>query len=337
MDLSTEYLGFTLASPIVVSSTPLSMPPGNAFRMEEAGAGAIVLPSLFEEQLILESTALDADLSRGTESFPEAMGYLPDLADYKMTHEVYLDYLSEVRASVRIPVIASLNGATPGGWVRFAQEMQMAGADAIELNTFALATNTATTGKEIEDQLLELVSSVVDSVRIPVAVKLSPFYTSLPHLAARLDKAGARGIVLFNRFYQPEFDIEALEARPSLHFSMPGELLSRLHWAAILFGNIKADIGITGGVYSADDVLKCMMVGGSVAMMASALHVHGIEHISRVLANVSLWMDEHGYESLSQMRGSLSRQSAPDISPYDRGNYIRTLSSYTLRTPAAAY
>jgi len=337
MDHSTQYLGLKLKSPIVVSATPLSQPPGNARRMEDAGAGAIVLHSLFEEQLILESKALDEDLSRGTESFAEALDYLPELSDYRMTQDVYLEHLRAVKAAVSIPVIGSLNGATVGGWVRFAREMEQAGADAIELNTFALSTDVRIDAEQIEDQLIELVRAVSSNIHIPVSVKLSPFYTSLPYVAARLTQAGAQGLVLFNRFYQPEFDIETLEARPSLHFSMPGELLLRLHWTAILYGHIHADLAVTGGVYSAEDVIKCIMVGGNVAMMASALHVHGIEHIGRVLANLDRWVFEHGYESVDQMRGSLSRRSAPDTSPYDRGNYIKTLSSYTLRDTISAF
>ena len=337
MDLTTQYLGFKLKSPIVVAATPLSQVPGNVRRMEDAGAGAIVLHSLFEEQLILESAALDADLSRGTESFAESLGYLPDLGDYRMTHEVYLDHLRSVKSSVGIPVFASLNGATTGGWVRFAREIEEAGADAIELNTFALSTDPRVPAKEIEDQLLELVTAVAKTVKIPVAVKLSPFYTSLPNLAARLDESGARGLVLFNRFYQPDFDIDALEVRPSLHFSTPSELLLRLHWVAILYGHVRTDMAITGGVHSADDVLKCIMAGGNIAMMASALHIHGIEHIARVLANVEHWMAEHSYDSVNQMLGSLSRRFSPDTSPFDRGNYIKTLSSYTLRDTASVF
>jgi len=337
MDITTQYLGFTLKSPIVVAATPLSQPPGNARRMEDSGAGAIVLHSLFEEQLILESAALDADLSRGTESFPESLGYLPDLHDYRMTHEVYLDHLKAVKESVEIPVIASLNGATPGGWVRFAKEIEQAGADAIELNTFALATDPRVTAADTENQMIELVESVVNSVKVPVAVKLSPFYTSLPHVAARLDKSGAKGLVLFNRFYQPQFDIENLEVKPSLHFSVSSELPLRLHWVAILFGHIRAEMAVTGGVYSAKDVLECIMAGANVAMMASALHVHGIEHIGRVLQNLQQWMHDHSYESISQMCGSLSRRYAPDSSPYDRGNYIKTLSSYTLRDTTSVF
>jgi len=337
IDLSTNYLGFKLNSPIVVSSTPLSESLDNLHRMEDAGAAAIVLTSLFEEQLALESRALDEDLSRGTESFAESLGYLPDLDDYRMTHEVYLDHLRRAKQAVKIPILASLNGATTGGWVRFAQESEQAGADGIELNTYALATDRSQTSSELELQLLELVDSVCRAVKVPVAVKLSQSFTSLPHLASRLEESGARAVVLFNRFYQPDFDIEALEVRPSLHFSTPSELLPRLHWAAILYGHLNIDLGITGGVHSAEDVIRCIMAGGNVAMMCSVLHIHGIEHIGRVLSDLRYWLEKREYASLWETRGCLSRRSVPDTSPFDRGNYIKTLSSYSLRQTVAAF
>jgi dihydroorotate dehydrogenase (fumarate) len=254
-----------------------------------------------------------------------------------MTQDSYLEHLRRAREAVSIPVMASLNGTTPGGWVRFAKEMEEAGANAIELNTYALATDRSQTSAEIELQLLELVDNVCKAVEIPVAVKLSQSFTSLPHLAARLEAAGARGVVLFNRFYQPDFDIEALEVRPTLHFSTPSELLPRLHWAAILYGHFKGDIAVTGGVHSAEDVLKAIMAGGSVAMMVSALHIHGIDHIGRVLADLRYWLEKREYTSLAETRGCLSRRSVPDTSPYDRGNYIKTLSSYSLRQTVAAF
>jgi dihydroorotate dehydrogenase (fumarate) len=336
-DLSTNYLGFKLNSPIVVSSTPLSESLDNLHRMEDAGAAAIVLTSLFEEQLALESRALDEDLSRGTESFAESLGYLPDLDDYRMTHEVYLEYIRRAKDAVKIPILASLNGATTGGWVRFARETEQAGADGIELNTYALATDRSQTSSELELQLLELVDSVCRAVKVPVAVKLSQSFTSLPHLAAGLEDAGAKGVVLFNRFYQSDFDIEALEVRPSLHFSTPSELLPRLHWAAILYGHLNIDLAVTGGVHSAEDVIRCIMAGGNVAMMCSALHIHGIEHIGRVLSDVRYWLEKREYASLRETRGCLSRRSVPDVSPFDRGNYIKTLSSYSLRQTVAAF
>jgi dihydroorotate dehydrogenase (fumarate) len=336
-DISMQYLGMKLNGPIVVASTPLSESIDNVRQMEDAGASAIVLTSLFEEQLALESRALDEDLSRGTNSYAESLDFLPELSDYRMTHEGYLAHLWRARQAVSIPVIASLNGATTGGWVRFAREMEQAGANAIELNTFALATNRSETSAELELQLIELVDIVSKAVKIPVAVKLSQSFTSLPHLCARLEDVGVRGVVLFNRFYQPDFDIEALEVRPTLHFSTPSELLPRLHWAAILYGQLKGDIAITGGVHSAEDVLKGIMAGGSVAMMVSALHIHGIQHIGRVLADLRYWLEKREYTSLAETRGCLSRRSVPDTSPYDRGNYIKTLSSYSLRQTLAAF
>ena len=337
IDLSSSYLGFKLKSPIVVASTPLSESIDNLCRMEESGAAAVVLTSLFEEQLALESQTLDDDLSRGTESFAESLGYLPDLGDYRMTHDGYLEGVRRAKAAVKIPIMASLNGATFGGWVRFAQEIEDTGVDAIELNTYSLATDSAQTSSALELQLLELVDGVCRVVNIPVAIKLSPWFTSLPHLVKRLEDAGARGVVLFNRFYQPDFDIETLEVRPTLHFSTPSELLPRLHWAAILYGHTTADIGITGGVHSPEDVLKSIMAGGSVAMMASALHIHGIEHIGRVLSDLRYWLEKREYTSIAETRGCLSRRSVPDTSSFDRGNYIKTLSSYSLRQTVAAF
>jgi dihydroorotate dehydrogenase (fumarate) len=337
IDFSTQYLGLKLSGPIVVSSTPLSESIDNVRRMEDSGASAIVLSSLFEEQLMLESKALDEDLERGTGSFAESLDYLPDLTDYRMTHEVYLEHLRRAKAAVNIPILASLNGATKGGWVRYAKDMEQAGADAIELNTYALATDKSHTSAEMEGQLLELVAAVASEVKVPVSVKLSQSFTSVPNLVARLEEAGARGVVLFNRFYQPDFDIETLEVRPTLHFSTPSELLPRLHWAAILYGHSNIDLAVSGGVHSAEDVLKSVMAGAGIAMMASALHIHGIEHIGRVLADLRYWLEKREYTSLWETRGCLSRRSVPDTSPFDRGNYIKTLSSYSLRQTVAAF
>ena len=337
IDFSTQYLGLKLSGPIVVSSTPLSESLDNIRRMEDAGASAVVLISLFEEQLELESRALDEDLSRGTESFAESLGYLPDLRDYHMSHEGYLEHLRRAKEAVKIPILASLNGATTGGWVRYAKDVEQAGADAIELNTYALATERSQTSAELELQLLDLVAAVTGAVKIPVSVKLSQSFTSMPHLVARLEDVGARGVVLFNRLYQPDFDIETLEVRPTLHFSKPSELLLRLHSVAILYGHVNLDLGITGGVHSAEDVLKSIMAGATVALMASALHIHGIEHIGRVLADMRYWLEKREYSSLGETRGCLSRRSVPDTSPFDRGNYIKTLSSYSLRQTVGAF
>jgi dihydroorotate dehydrogenase (fumarate) len=334
IDLTTEYLGLKLKSPLVVSSTPLSGTIRNVRLMEDSGAAAIVLTSLFEEQLTLESRALDRDLSRGTESFAESLSYLPEFDDYRAGQENYLAHLVRAKGSVSIPILASINGATPGGWVRFAKDVETAGADALELNTYSLATDPKISSSEVEKQLVDLVREVRQSIKIPLAVKLSPQFTSVPNLAAQLDKAGANGLVLFNRFYQPDFDIENLNVVPCIHFSRPEELLLRLHWVAILYGHVTSDLAITGGVHSAEDVLKGVMAGAAVTMMTSALHLHGIEHLALVQNDLVRWMVEHEYESIHQMRGSLSRRAVPDPSPFERGNYIKTLSSYTLRRPA---
>jgi len=334
MDLTTDYLGLKLKGPLMVSSTPLSESIHNVRLMEDCGASAVVLSSIFEEQLSLESHALDHDLSRGTDSFPESLSYFPNMDDYRVGIDSYLGHLVRVRGSVSIPIIASINGATAGGWVKFAHEVEAAGADALELNTYSLATDPQVTGSELERQLIELVSQVRASVKIPVAVKLSPQFTSLPNVAIQLDKAGVNGLVLFNRFYQPDFDIEELNVVPRLSLSRPDELLLRLHWVAILYGHVSADLAITGGVHSGEDVLKGIMAGATVAMMTSALHLHGIEHIAAVLKDVERWMVDHDYGSIRQMKGALSRRAVPDPSPFERGNYIKTLSSYTMRRPA---
>jgi dihydroorotate dehydrogenase (fumarate) len=337
IDISMPYLGMKLNGPIVVGSSPLCDSLDNIRRMEDAGAAAVVLHSLFEEQLDLESRALDEDLSRGTDSYAESLHFLPEVEDYRMSHNAYLEHLHRTRQAVKIPVLASLNGASPGGWVRYAKDLEQAGASAIELNTFALPTDANETSADIERQMLDLVRSVCEAVKVPVAVKLSMQYTALPNFVAQLENAGAAGVVLFNRFYQPDFDIEALEVKPTLHFSTSSELLPRLHWAAILYGHLKGDIGITGGVHSADDVLKAIMAGGNMAMMVSALHIHGIAQITRVLADLRYWLEKREYTSLAETRGCLSRRSVPDTTPYDRGNYIKTLSSYSLRPAIPAF
>ncbi|MGC9292295.1 MAG: dihydroorotate dehydrogenase-like protein [Acidobacteriaceae bacterium] len=334
IDLTTEYLGLKLKGPLVVSSSPLSGSLENIQRLEEAGAAAVVLPSVFEEQLALESNALDRDISRGAESFAESLSYLPAYEDYHLGQDAYLGLLKQAKNNSNIPIIASLNGATAGGWVRFAKEMEQAGADALELNTYSLATDPHLTSAAVEQGIVDLVRQVKQSVRIPVAVKLSPQYTSLPSLARQLDDAGANALVLFNRFYQPDFDIDGLNVVPKLALSGPEELLLRLHWTAILYGNLRAELAITGGVHSAEDVLKSIMAGAQVAMTASALLAHGIARLTTIQNDLLHWMEEHEYQSISQMRGSLSRRSVPDPSPFERGNYIKTLSSYTLRQTA---
>ena len=271
IDISTRYLGLTLKSPIVASASPLCESVDNLRRMEDAGIAAVVLPSLFEEQLRLESQALDSDLSRGDESFAESLNYFPSLQTYNLGPEGYLELIRRSKKALSIPVIASLNGVSEGGWVRYAGLMQEAGADAIELNLYGLVTDPKVSSSQVEQSYCELVSSVKASVTIPVAVKISQFFTAIPYVTQRLDEAGADALVLFNRFYQPEFDLESLEVVPSLTLSNSQELLLRLHWVALLYGRVRSSLAVTGGVHNAGDVLKAVMAGAHVTMMTSAL------------------------------------------------------------------
>jgi dihydroorotate dehydrogenase (fumarate) len=330
IDLTTTYMGLPLRSPIVASASPLCDSLENIRRFEENGVGAVVLPSLFEEQLELESNAVHADLSRGAESFPESLNYFPDLHNYNLGPEAYLELIHKAKQGVSIPVIASLNGVSLGGWTRYAQLIEQAGAAALELNIYDIVTDAHHKGSRVEQDYCELVKQIKESVHIPVAVKISPFFTAMANVAKQLDDAGADGLVLFNRFYQPDIDIDALEIIPSLTLSQSPELRLRLHWVAILYENVRANLAVTGGVHTARDVLKAMMAGAHVAMMTSAFFQNGIRHANVVLHEMTQWMEEHEYESVRQMRGSMSRRSVPNPSAFDRANYLRVLSSYTL-------
>ena len=333
IDLTTNYLGLRLHNPVVCSASPLSQDLGAVARMEEAGAAAIVLHSLFEEQIELECLDLGRCLDSGTESYAEALSYFPDMGAYNLGPEGYLEHLRAVKALVRVPIIASLNGRTRGGWTHFARLMEEAGADALELNVYEVPTSLERASTQVEDDLVALVRDVVRLVEIPVAVKLSPFYTAPAALARRLDEAGAKGLVLFNRFYQPDFDLEHLEVVPSLTLSTADELRLRLHWAAILAGRIQADLAVTGGVHTARDVLKSLMAGANVAMMTAALFRHGIEHIAQVLSELRDWMADHEYPSVEMMRGSMSFRAVPDPAAYERANYLKVLRSHALFPP----
>jgi len=331
IDLTTKYLNLKLKSPLVASSSPLSEDLGNIRKIEDAGAAAIVMHSLFEEQLTLESYELDRVLGAGTESFPESLTYLPDVTRYNRGPDGYLEHLQQAKEAVRIPVIASLNGASPGGWTKYARKMEQAGADALELNIYYLPTEVESTALQIETMYCDLVREVKKTIRIPAAVKLSPYFTSMANMARHLDRAGADALVLFNRFDQPDFDLENLEVMPNLTLSNSYELLLRLNWVAILYGHIQADLAVTGGVHTAEDVLKTMMAGARVAMMTSALLKNGIDHIRKVHADLVRWMEEHEYTSIQQMQGSMARSSVPHPETFERANYMKVLSSYALR------
>jgi dihydroorotate dehydrogenase (fumarate) len=334
IDLSTKYLGLALKNPLVVSASPLSQEIDNLRRMEEAGAAAVVMHSLFEEQITQESRELDAQLSHGTESFAESLTYFPDLSSYNLGPEAYLKHIANARKAVSIPVIGSLNGVSTGGWVKHAKRIEDAGAHALELNIYFIPTDPEQTGAQVEQVYEDLVRDVVAAVSIPVAVKIGPAFSAMAGFARRLERAGAAGLVLFNRFYQPDFDLETLDVKPTLALSTSGELLLRLHWVATLYGQVKADMAVTGGVHTAQDVLKAMMAGGRVAMTTSAILKHGIEHLETILADLRAWMEEHEYESIKQMQGSMSRQKVADPAAFSRANYMKVLGSYAVRSAA---
>ena len=335
IDLTTKYLGMTLKNPLVVSASPLSAEVGNIRRMEDSGAAAVVLPSLFEEQIQVESNTLDHFLWQGTESFAESLTYIPNMSGYKLGPDGYLEHLRRAKQAVKIPVIGSLNGVSSGGWVGYAKKIEEAGADALELNIYFIATDAEMDGARVDRMYVDLVSQVKSNVRIPVAVKIGPYFSSLPNTAKRMDQAGANALVLFNRFYQPDFDIENLEVVPNLLLSTPHELLLRLNWVAVLYGKVQADLAITGGVHTGVDVLKSMMAGARVAMMTSALLRHGIGHLAAVQSELLKWMEEHEYESIQQMQGSMSQRAVADPSAFQRANYVKVLSSYALKAGAA--
>lgn len=333
-DLTTYYLGRKLSSPLVASSSPLCKDLANLRKMEEAGAGAVVLHSLFEEQILIESQSLDRFLNAGSESYAESTSYFPDLAAYDIGPRAYLDHIRAAKKALKIPVIASLNGSSLGGWVRYARQMEDAGADALELNIYFLPASFETSGAQIEDDYCELVDAVKSQVRIPIAVKLGPFFTSIPHLAYRLECAGAGALVLFNRFYQPDFDLETLAATPNLRLSTPDELRLRLHAVALLSSRLELDLAITGGVHTAEDAIKGVLAGAHVLMMTSALLRHGIEHLREVTAGMTRWMEQHEYETITQMRGAMNAGSVAEPEVFQRANYLKVLGSYGLRTSA---
>lgn len=328
VDLRTTYLGMTLENPLVASSSPLTQKVDTIKRLEESGVAAVVMYSLFEEQILRESLKLDRDLSRGAESFAEAITYLPDYGQYTIGPDHYVENLSKVRKAVRCPVIGSLNGFSTGGWIDYAKMIEDAGADALELNMYYLATDPALTCTELEDQQITLVSDIRRRIRIPIAVKLSPFYTALPNFAGRLVEAGANGLVLFNRFYQPDIDLDKLEVVPNLVLSNSNEMRLPLRWIAILYGQVKADFALTSGIHTTQDMLKALMAGAKVAMMASELLQHGIERVPQVLAELQDWMAEHEYKSVQQMIGSMSQRAVADPAAFERANYMKVLSSY---------
>ena len=325
MDLSTTYMGFALPHPLLPGSSPLTDDLDMVRRLEDAGAPLFILRSMFEEQLVYDQVALNWAMEHADYSTYEAGTFLPSPADFHWGPETYLEHLREIKAAVNVPVIASLNGRTTGGWVKYAALLQQAGADGLELNVYDLALSTHRSAAEVERDSLEVIQAVRQSVSIPLAVKLSPFYTAPVHFARRLCAAGIRTLVIFNRFYQPDLDLENLQPKSILHCSTPEELLLRLRWAAAMYGQIDGELAITGGVHSGLDAVKCVMVGATAIQMVSALLKFGPEHLAVMRRDMAQWMETHEYASLQQMRGSMSLTHTADPELYERGNYVQVL------------
>ena len=328
MDLSTTYLGLRLPHPFVPGASPLVDDLDTVRRLEDAGAAAIVMHSLFEEQITREQMASVRSMDATAESFAEALSFFPDTDAFALGPEEYLEHIHKLKAVVSIPVIASLNGATEGGWLGYARLIENAGADALELNVYSLATDLTESGEMIERRTLHMLEAVKRSIGIPVAVKLSPFYTSLSHFAHRLDEHGVDGVILFNRFYQPDIDVETLEVAPTLRLSDSSELLLRLRWLAILSGRIKASLAVTGGIHSALDAIKAVMAGADAVQIVSTLLRHGPDHLTNLRRDLALWLEEHEYESLEQMKGSMNLLRCPSPGAHERANYMSVLQSW---------
>ena len=330
MDLSTNYMGIELPNPIVASPSPLCREASHIREMEDAGISAVVLFSLFEEEIRHEEVALDHYLEHGTQSFAEALDYFPEHEEYAVGPDFYLEHIRKLKEAVDIPVIGSLNGMTSGGWIEYARQIEEAGADALELNVYYIPTDAAVSAQEVDDRYLEILALVKETVHIPVAVKLNPFFSSMANMAQRLDQGGADALVLFNRFYQPDIDLEKLEVYPHVLLSTPQAMRVPLRWVAILHDQVKADLAASSGIHTCEDVLKMLMAGANVTMMTSVLLQRGIEHARTVLQDMEKWMEEHEYESVQQMRGSMSHQHSANPSAFERANYIKALNTFQM-------
>ena len=328
MNLSTKYMGLNLKNPIVPSASPLSENVDTVKAMEDAGAAAVVVYSLFEEQIVHESGELDHYLSNHTDSYAEALSYFPEPEKFHLGPYQYLDHIAKLKKSVDIPVIGSINGVSNGGWIKYAQNIEQAGADALELNVYYIPTNPNIPGSEIEKMYIDTLKAVKSKVKIPVAIKLSPFFSSMSNMAKKLDEAGADALVLFNRFYQPDFDLEKLEVAPNLMLSTNWEMRLPLRWIAILYGNVKASMAATSGIHSHLDAIKIIMAGGDVAMMCSELLLNGVNRIEQVVEGMKLWMEENEYDSIEMMKGSMSQKSTAEPAAFERANYMKLLQSY---------
>jgi len=333
INLKTRYLGLELKNPLVASASALSKKTSYVKRMEDAGIGAVVMYSLFEEQISHDSLAFNYFMERGTERYAESLDYFPDLDQYNVGPDQYLEKIRRNKEAVDIPIIGSLNGVSNTGWAEYAQKIEQAGADALELNTYFIPTNPELTAGQLEDNYAELVKTVCNNVDIPVAVKLSPFFTALPNLILRLEEAGAKGLVLFNRFFQPDLDIENLEINTTLQLSTSAELLLPLRWMALLYGRVEADLALTTGIHTGVDLLKAIMAGATVGMVASEFIVKGVERAGEMLEEMAQWMTVYEYDSIEKMRGSMSQKRVENPAAFERANYMRALQSYDNRLP----
>lgn len=327
-NLKTNYLGLEIENPLFASASVLSKNLDNIVKMEDAGIGGVVLYSLFEEEIIHESLSLNYYLNRGTESFAEALTYFPDLENYSTGPDQYLDLIAKAKEKVDIPIIASLNGISSGGWIKYGKSMEDAGADALELNIYLISTDLDMDSVELEKVYIELVRDIRKEIKIPLSIKLSPFFTSLPNTADKLVNAGANGLVLFNRFYQPDLDLESLRVKPTLELSTSSDLLLPLRWTAILYKKVKADFALSGGVHNGEDIVKALMAGASIATSASELVKNGFERIKPMLNGLSNWMDLHEYASVDSMRGVLSQEKVAFPAAYERANYMKALTLF---------
>src|SRR6516162_6982275 len=323
MDITTNYLGLKLRSPLVVSASPLSEDIDNIKRMEDAGASAVVLYSLFEEQLRQDRLELSRQLDAGTESFAESLTYFPEPDEFKLGPEEYLKHIAAAKKATRIPIIASLNGSSVGGWTEYAKLIQKAGADALELNIYHIPTDFDLSGERVEASYLDILRAVKSEVSIPVAVKLSPFFSNFANMAKRFDDAGANGLVLFNRFYQPDIELETLEVKPNILLSTPMAMRVPLRWVALLHGKVKASLAATSGIHRASDALKMLMVGADVTMLCSTIIRHGIPQIAMIERDLVGWLEEHEYESVRQLKGSLSQKNCPEPAAFERAQYMK--------------
>jgi dihydroorotate dehydrogenase (fumarate) len=328
MSLTTNYLGMALKNPIVVSSSPLSHNLDSIRRLEDAGASAVVMYSLFEEQITFDSYFVDYNLTHGAEGYAESLSYFPEMQSYNIGPEEYMNLIRRARQAVDIPIIGSLNGVSDGGWTDYAALMEDAGADALELNVYYVATNAEISSPEVEKIYLDILDAVRETVSIPVAMKLSPYFSSTANMAKRLVDRGVNGLVLFNRFYQPDFDLETLAVVPRLVLSNSDELRLPLRWVSILYGRLPVDFAITSGIHGSEDVLKGLMAGAKVTMMASELLQNGVRRIKQILDELEIWMNEHEYESVAQMIGSMSQQHCAEPAAFERANYMKMLASY---------